>query len=171
MTHICVGNLTINGSDNGLSLGRHQAIIWTNAGILFIRTLGTYFSEDLIEILTFSFKKMRLKVSSAKWRPFCHGLNVLRILSSNDTGNGLVPKKQQAIIWINDDLVYWRIYVSPGVNVFKENYYVLLQISMRFILGSPVDSCNELALVYVIAWCLQWPLTLTNLSFNPSMDK
>ena len=31
----------------------------------------------LIEILTFSFMKMRLKGSSAKWRPFCLGLNVL----------------------------------------------------------------------------------------------
>ena len=27
MTHICVGNLTIIGSDNGLSPGRRQAII------------------------------------------------------------------------------------------------------------------------------------------------
>ena len=33
MTHICVGNLTIIGSDNGLSPSRRQAIIWTNAGI------------------------------------------------------------------------------------------------------------------------------------------
>ena len=78
-THICVGNLTINGSDNGLSPGRRQAIIWTNTGILLIRPLGTNFNEMLIEILTFSFMKMRLKVSSAKWRPFCLGLNVLRI--------------------------------------------------------------------------------------------
>ena len=30
-----------------------------------------------IEIQIFSFKKMRLKVSSAEWRPFCLGLNVL----------------------------------------------------------------------------------------------
>ena len=28
--HICVSKLTIIGSDNGLSPGRHQAIIWTN---------------------------------------------------------------------------------------------------------------------------------------------
>ena len=76
--HICIGNLTIIGSDNGLSPGRRQVIIWTNAGILSIGPLGTKFSEILIEILTFSFKKMCLKVSSAKWRPFCLGLNVLR---------------------------------------------------------------------------------------------
>ena len=77
MTHICVRRLTITGSDNGLSPGRRQAIIWTNAGILLIGPLGTNFSENSLEILTFSFTKMRLKVSSAKWRPFCLGLNVL----------------------------------------------------------------------------------------------
>ena len=77
MTHICVRKQTIIGSDNGLSPDRRQAIIWTNAGLLLIGPLGTNFSEILIEILTFSFKKMRLKVSSAKRRPFCLGLNVL----------------------------------------------------------------------------------------------
>ena len=70
VTHICVSKMTNIGSDNGLSPGRCQAIIWTNAGILLIGPLWTNFSEILIEILTFSFKKVRLKVSSGKWRPF-----------------------------------------------------------------------------------------------------
>ena len=78
VTHIWVTKLTIISSDNGLSPERRQAIIWTNAGILLIGPLGTNFSEILIEILTFSFTKMRFKVSSAKWRPFCLGLNGLR---------------------------------------------------------------------------------------------
>ena len=78
VTHICVGNLTITGSDNGLSPGRRQAIIWTNAGILLIGTLGANFSGILIGIQTFSYMKMHLKMSSAKWRPFCLGLNVLK---------------------------------------------------------------------------------------------
>ena len=77
VTHTCVNKQTIIALDNGLSPGRRQAIIWTNAGMLLIVTLGTNFSEILIEILTFSFKKMRSKVSSAKRRPFCLGLNVL----------------------------------------------------------------------------------------------
>ena len=63
--------LNIIGSDNGLSPGRHQAIIWTNAEILFIRTLGTNDSEILSEMHTFSFMKMQLEMSSVKWRPFC----------------------------------------------------------------------------------------------------
>ena len=70
VTHICASKLTIIGSDNGLSPDRRQAIIWTNAGLLLIGPIGTNFSRILIEILTSSFKKMRLKVSSAKRRPF-----------------------------------------------------------------------------------------------------
>ena len=78
MTHICVSKLISIGSDNGLSPGRRQAIIWTNAGILSNGRLGTNFNEFSIEIHTFSFMKMHLKISSGKWRPFCLGLNVLR---------------------------------------------------------------------------------------------
>ena len=50
VTHICVNKLTIIGSDNGLSPGRRQGIIWTNTGILLIESLGTNFSEILVEI-------------------------------------------------------------------------------------------------------------------------
>ena len=79
VTHICVSKLTKIGSDNGLSPGRRQAIIWTNDGILLIWPIRTNFSELLIEIKTFSFEKMELKMSSGKWRPFCLGLNELRV--------------------------------------------------------------------------------------------
>ena len=77
VTHICVSKLTIIGSDNGLSPGRHQAINWTNAGMLLIGPLCINFSEILIEVYIFSFKKMRLKMSSGKWQPFYLGLHDL----------------------------------------------------------------------------------------------
>ena len=77
VTHLCVSKPTSIASDNGLSPGRRQAIIWTNARILLIGPLGTIFNEILSEIHTFSFNKMRLKMSSGKWRSFCLGLNVL----------------------------------------------------------------------------------------------
>ena len=80
VTHICVSKLTIIGPDNGLSPGRRQAIIWTNAAELLIQTLGTNFSEFFSEIHALSFKKMHLKMLSAKWHPFCLGLNVLLTL-------------------------------------------------------------------------------------------
>ena len=78
MMHICFSKLTTIGSDNSLSPGRRQAIIWTNDGILLIRTLGTNFSEIISKIHPFSFKKMHLKMSSAKWRLSRLGLNELR---------------------------------------------------------------------------------------------
>ena len=77
MPQICVSKLTIIDSDNGLSPCWRQTIIWTNAGILLIQTLGTNFSEILREIHIFSVKKMHLNMSCGKWRPFCLGLNVL----------------------------------------------------------------------------------------------
>ena len=83
VTHICVGNLTIIGSDNGLLPGQGQAITWTNVGILLIGLLGINFSEMLIKIHTFSFKKMHLKMSSGKRQPFCLGLNVLIKISTH----------------------------------------------------------------------------------------
>ena len=73
---IYVTNLAIIGSENGLSPGWHQAIIRTNAGILLIAPLGANFSETLIGIQTFSWKKIHLNMSSAKMaailsRPQC----------------------------------------------------------------------------------------------------
>ena len=61
VTHICVSKLTIIGSDNGLSPGRRQAIIWTSDGISLIAPLGKNLSGILIKIHTSSLKKSILK--------------------------------------------------------------------------------------------------------------
>ena len=103
VTHICVNKLTIIGSDNGLSPGRRQAIIRTNARILLIGHLGTSFSEILIEICTFSFNKMHLKMSSGKCRPFYLGLNVLtsmrnkKGLDMNSSSDGFSHRRHTII--------------------------------------------------------------------------
>ena len=78
---ICVNKLNITGADNSFSPGRRQAIIWTNDDILLTGPLGTNFSEILSEIHALSFTKIHLKTSSAKWRPFCLDLNVLKMSS------------------------------------------------------------------------------------------
>ena len=75
--HRCISKLTTIGLDNGLAPGRRQAIIWSNAGILLIWPVGTNYSEILITIHTFSFKNIRLTMSSAKCCPFHIGLNVI----------------------------------------------------------------------------------------------
>ena len=104
-THICVGNLTIIGSDNGLSPGRRQDIIWSKAGILLIWLLGTNFSEILIIILRVSFKKMHFKGLSAKWRPFFLGLNVLTSCNTNLYFKGQINLKLM-ICWYDMKYVY-----------------------------------------------------------------
>ena len=81
-THICVSKLTIIASDNGLAPSRRQTILWTNVGILLIGPFWTNFSEILIEIRIFSFKKCIWKCRLG-WRPFCLDLNVLREWSNH----------------------------------------------------------------------------------------
>ena len=73
VTHICVSKLTIIGSDSGLLLVRRRAIIWTNAGILFIGSLGINFSEIFIESICFiqhyAFEDVVRKLAEVLSRP------------------------------------------------------------------------------------------------------
>ena len=112
VTHICVNKLIIIGSDNGLSPGRRQAIIWTNAGILLIGPLGTNFSEILIEILTFSFKKMHLKMPSGKWRQSCLGLNVLKLPPNLSGANELTIQ----LPGHHETIVLWKPFIDSHPN-------------------------------------------------------
>ena len=100
VTPICVGKPAIIGSDNGLSLGQSQAFIWPNAGILLIGNLGINFTEILIEILTFSFKKNALE------NVFCEMASIL-------SGPQCV-KPSAATLMINARLIYIYIYIYVG---------------------------------------------------------
>ena len=66
MKHICVSKIVIIGLDN---------VTWLAPSVIV--SLETNFSEIFVEIYTFLFKEMHLKMSSGKWQPFCLGLNVL----------------------------------------------------------------------------------------------
>ena len=44
--HICVGEIAIIGSDNGLLSGRRPAIIWTKAGLLL-----THWGRDKVTVI------------------------------------------------------------------------------------------------------------------------
>ena len=76
MTHIYVGNLAIIGSDNCLLPGRHQAIIWTGAGILLTGPSGIDFNEifnqnSYIFILENLFENVVWKMAAIlSWPPF-----------------------------------------------------------------------------------------------------
>ena len=107
--HICVSKLTISGSDNDLSPGWRQAIIWTNAGLLSTGTLGTNFSEILNKIHILSLTKMHLKMSSGKWQTFCLSPNVL---TSNE-----------ACCW-RSNLVQYSLRTLPYTQVSSWLYHV-----------------------------------------------
>ena len=101
--HICVNKIITIGSDNGLSPVWRQTIIWTNAGLLSIRTLTTNFSEILIKIRTFSLTKIHLNMSSSKSLPFYLSLNVL--------SNYKIPVLLQSVNWTA--LLVFHGYFSP----------------------------------------------------------
>ena len=137
-THICVGNLTIIGSDNSLSPGRRQAIILTSAGILLMGALRTNFSGMSIAIQTFSYKKIHLKVSSVKWRPFCLGLNVLS--ESGTTQHPWRPCVKQ------------HLACSPKFKTVTSDHFNLILIDSHFKENTNWDgaSCNPCTNVN---WC------------------
>ena len=150
MTHLCVSKLTIIGSDNGLSPDRRQAIIWTNTGLLLIGPFGTNFSEIFIEILIFSFKKMRLKVSSAKRWPFCLGLNVLKLWLS--VSQRRKDPRQQAPWYCPRPVIcgQWhrRAQDTSKLAFTKRHYMCLLELEIL---------CSSTKLTFVLmlsAWCV-----------------
>ena len=104
MTHICVGKLTIIGSDKGLSPVRHQAIIWTNAGLLLIRHTGTNFSEILIEIQTFFIQENAFENVVCEMASICLGLNMLRT---------------KLCIWCFTNYVGLRVMTRPSMITFQ----------------------------------------------------
>ena len=67
--------LTNIDSDNGLAPTRRQAIM--SDPELPHCQLDPNFNYFFFAVQKFSLKKFQLKISSAKWRPFCLGLNVL----------------------------------------------------------------------------------------------
>ena len=114
VTHICGSKLTIIGSDNGLSPGWHQAIIWTSAGILLIRTPGTNFSEILSESYTFSLKKMHFKMAAILSRPQC--VNWFNALTRFTLGIPILMKYKLFILEIRRRSLdhpwsVWKVYI------------------------------------------------------------
>ena len=72
MTHICVSTQTSIGSDNGLSPGPRQAIIWTNAGILLIEPLGTNLDQNSYTFIQENaFEDVVWKMAAILPRPEC----------------------------------------------------------------------------------------------------
>ena len=150
--------------------------VWTNAGILLIGPPRTNFSETEIEIYTFLFKKMHLKMSSAKWRPFCLGLNVLtgsgpyligtRMMQEaagvkNGHPHPMVQMSYDISFFISSNLSG----VETGIHVFQEN-----QINAMAADALAIDHLrlSEPQLWYWHAW-LKWALVFHGEEFKLSL--
>ena len=146
MTYICVSRLAITGSDNGLSPGRRQAIIWTYDWVLLIGPFGTNFSKFLIENHTFSFWKMHVKIPSTKWRQFVSVLMCLllnRVLKHGFwlAGNKQLPIRSHASlslsinINLNNELLLWfRPRISMHMFHIQSNWLSMTSISTYWLL-------------------------------------
>ena len=129
----------------------HHAIIWTNADILSIGPQGTYFNEILLEIQIFSFQKMHLNMTFAKWWPFCPGGDNLRVWFCL----ALMTAGLYAVQWNINKLKpqqnghYFLDYIFKGISL-NESVSILIKISWNFV---PKDLINSiLALVEIMAW-------------------
>ena len=116
VTHMCISKLSIIGSDNGLSPDRRQAIIWTNAGILLIGTLGINFNDFFFEIHTISFKNIHLKMSSGTWHPFCLGINVFM----HEFGISIIWLSGSSFSTFTTDLSYLLL-IRPNLSAIITN--------------------------------------------------
>ena len=98
------------------------------------------FSEISIGIQTFPFKKMHLKMSFAKWRPFCHCLNVL---TSTHLWNVLPTSKGYPRCFLGP---HWRSVGLPKISrpTWHLCYYNLLD-----------PSTLKSTLVYLSSWSIR----------------
>ena len=125
MTHICVGNLTIIGPDNGLSPGRHQCwdiVIWTPGDKLqwnLNRNSYIFVQENAFQIVVW-------KMVAILSRPQC-------VNSS--------PPGQNGCIFADD--IFRCIFMN-------EKFCILNKISLKVVPNGPID--NNPALVQVMAW-------------------
>ena len=105
MTHLCISKLSLHCFKWWLSPDRRQTVIWTNVDLLLIEHVGTNFREVWIRIQHFLLKKINLKVSSARWRPFLY--RPRRVSSDLPGDDGEVRERVTAKYW-NDVINLWR---------------------------------------------------------------
>ena len=108
-THICGSDQTIIGSNNALSPGRRQAIIWTDTEI---GSLGIHFSAFLGEIQIFHSSKCIWMCRRRNRSHFCLGLNVL---------NHNTPYPQFTVscvlLWLSFIRVFRVLFTATGSSV------------------------------------------------------
>ena len=131
--HICVSKLIIIGSDNGLSTGRRQAIIWTSAGVLLIGPLGRNFTE--IEIYSFSFwrnwsglyiNQLTIIIYPVYWWWACNGFALYHDKKSHGLCLGNNSSHPGQNHWhLTDDISRCIVVIEKFCILIKKNHWSL----------------------------------------------
>ena len=158
VTYICISKLIIIGSYKSLSPGRRQAIIWTNAGILLIRTSGTNFNEVLSKIETFSFKKIHLKMP-AKWQTFCLSFNVLTHWGRDKVGAISQTTFSSTFSWMK----MFEFRLEFHWSLFLRVQFTIFQHWFRWWLGTVQATSHYLKQWWLIYWRIYASLGLNEL--------
>ena len=87
-------------------------------------TLGNKLQWTLIEIYIFLSEKMRLKLSSWNWRPFCLGLNVLSKIDQLYITRSYCNKKPVTCINMPTGKIYKPVQKGEVVQFIKRNMQV-----------------------------------------------
>ena len=102
-------------------------MIWINVVILIVVPLGTYFSENSNKNTIGFIQQMRLKMSSAKRRPFCRGLDVLRPPCVKTSWTLTQIKKYYYRYPV------WSLMIRTSENKLKNVYYWIDLISSGYL--------------------------------------
>ena len=147
------------GSGNGLLPIRCQAITWTSADLLSIEPLWTNFSEIWIKIQNFSFIKMELKMSFAKWRPCCPTGDELTQSCLNKMVRHLQARYLTEFVWnkfvalwlkFHWSLTYWPC------NIWHHRFMSTLVQVMAGCHQRPSHYLNECWLISLKALAFTW---------------
>ena len=113
------------GSDNGLSPGRHQAIIWSrdisNAGILLMGLVGTNLSETWIQIQIFSlnfeentFDRVVCEIPAILCQPQC-----VNKLTPRQNGHYFADNAFKHISWMKTLKLHWILFQTDQLTIFQ----------------------------------------------------
>ena len=118
-------------------------IVWTSAGLLPIRPLGTTFSEILIKLQNFSLTKINLIISSAKRRQFSRGRWVNFILipmhPTPAEWEGFPGEDILFVLW-NICMTSYLNYLNRFSSIIRENDINLLTKQIRYVLKNALNN-------------------------------
>ena len=123
--------------------------------MLSIGPLGTNFNEISIGIQTFSFKKMHFKMASAKWRPFCLGLNVLIWFYV------II----YCVIWI-----YWDLTVTSLNTIWKQYVQICADMCCSKVQKCCLECVYQVLHLILFFVCSQWIMIVHQNQYTKSMS-